>query len=211
MAFFSLMLGQVASSAAVWPFFRAERGGVTRVLELGAGVGFASLALLKGCGYGGNGSKHKIRILTTDKEPRALVLAALNAARHGVARRQKFEVFDFTDDKQVERLCPESYEFDLVMGAALQFDDAALWPPGRLWDVLARCVAPGGVVLLAHTAAVLSPPPGWAEEETRISGNDVGMRPRDHTDSEYEVLAVRRAGGGAGGGGSAHLAGGDEL
>lgn len=191
------VLGQVASSTAVRPFFRAERGGVTRILELGAGVGFASLALLKGCGYGGNGSKHKIRILTTDKEPRALVLAASNAARHGVARRQKFEVFDFTDDEQVENHCPGEYKYDLVMGAALQFDDATLWPPGRLWDVLARCVAPGGVVLLAHTAAVLSPPRGWAEEVTRISGNDVGMRPRDHADSEYEVLAVRRAGGGA--------------
>ena len=97
--------------------------------------------------------------------------------------------------------------FDLVLGAALQYEE--WWE--RLWVVLARTLQSGGGdgrAVLVHTVGTIQPPVAFCVLE-RVGGESFGMLARDGRDhgselgtfSDFELVRVglRRADGGCGG------------
>ena len=102
----------------------------TRVLELGCGAGLAGLAAASaGCAA-----------TVTDREPRAVALAAANAAANGLNVTAAVLDWDAPPALSPER------RFDLVLGADL------LYQPdlhGALLATLAAVTAPGGAAWLA--------------------------------------------------------------
>ena len=92
-----------------------------RVLELGAGVGAPSIA----CALSG------ARVLATDVAPTSLALIEANAGLNGVAAAAlRTARFDWHSDADLERVAAGG-PYDLVMGAALQFERAPPRPRPR--------------------------------------------------------------------------------
>jgi len=91
-----------------------------RVLELGAGIGAAAIAAAR-CGAS---------VLATDVAWRALALTVENAALSGVVVEAR--QYDWDDEAGAEDLRRTHGPFDLVIGAALQYET---WED-RLWTTL---------------------------------------------------------------------------
>jgi predicted nicotinamide N-methyase len=106
------------------------------VIEIGAGVGLAGLAARTA----------GAEVVQTDHEPAALALAERNAERNGIAGVRQLRA-DWRD-------WPACGRFDLVIGADVAFD-AELH--ASLIDVIGRCRAPGGLVLLADPCRAATP------------------------------------------------------
>jgi predicted nicotinamide N-methyase len=183
---------------ALWTSARVgDDGHVPRVLELGAGTGAASVAAAVA------GAAH---VLSTDALNRSLALSAANAALAGVPEsRFHLSLADFMVDADVSRLA-ELGPYDLIMGAALQFER---WED-RLWPVLERlsapassgahaqttstCVTSGTIVALAHTLGAIAEPPPPFKLVDRVPGTAFGMRTKwSRHETDFEVVVVHRA------------------
>ena len=91
-----------------------------RVLELGAGIGAAAIAAAR-CGAS---------VLATDVAWRALALTVENAALSGVEVEAR--QYDWDDEASAVALRRSHGPFDLIIGAALQYET---WED-RLWTTL---------------------------------------------------------------------------
>lgn len=166
-----------------------------RAIELGCGTGTASLAAAK--------SGRFSSVLATDAATRALALATANAALNGVDDIVQAQRLDWLADSSVEAIAAQHGTFDLVLGAALQFET---WE-ARLWSVLRAITHPGSIVALAHTTGVVfgahafsSDEEGAVVEESgfhelkRISGLSFGFHTRWAQDvSDFEIVLFRRS------------------
>jgi hypothetical protein len=145
-----------------------QRWAGRRVLELGSGVGAASVVAAH-CGAA---------VTATDLEWRALGLTLVNALSNGVAaavgagnESAGFGTvmvlrLDWDDLLQVANVQAQYGPFDEIIGASLQFEK---WKD-RMWEVLARLAAPAGGpstrLALAASAGQLAQCDGDGDELT---------------------------------------------
>jgi predicted nicotinamide N-methyase len=135
-----LLADRPANWAQVWPSAVAAGERVLsepklvagqRVLELGAGLGFASVcAALAGAS----------EVVATDREPDAALYAAANAAENTCTVQTRTS--DWSHGWQ-------HGEYDVVLAADIIYDESA---PPLLAKVLEKAVRPGGIVLLFDNA-----------------------------------------------------------
>jgi hypothetical protein len=162
----------------------ASDNGIRRpkILELGTGTGAAAIAAAT--------RSRAASVWATDVAERSLALAAANAVLNGV--RLRTHKLDWHNDDDVAGLASEHGPFDLVIGAALQFET---WQETRLWSVLEALTSAGSAVALAHTLGVIDAPPTGSPfvEVTRISGLTYGLRTRwNRNESDFEIVLLRR-------------------
>ncbi|CAE8588628.1 unnamed protein product, partial [Polarella glacialis] len=151
-----------------------------KVLELGAGVGGPAVAAAA-CGA---------KVLATDEALRSLALIQANAGLNG--EELDTEAFDWHDDAHLDRIRGHG-PFDLIIGAALRFED--WWP--RLWHVLSELSqgqrAP--LIALVHSSDAIQPPAEWFQLVQRISGDAYGMarpdRGPDFAASDFELVLFK--------------------
>ena len=180
------------------------------VLELGAGTAGASLSFLAALRRVANATDRSYVVTATDAADRALALATANAAFNRLPL--KTHALDYDDAESVSAFAALSGPFDMVLGAALQFER---WQHSHLWrtlrlltrrppfdsregqtanEELTAALGPS-IVALAHTAGALETPPlesGFVEVE-RISGLRYGMRTRWREDmSDFEIVLLER-------------------
>lgn len=174
----------------LWPAITTEACGFgneqhRRVIELGCGTGVASIAAAKYARFSFT--------LATDAAARALVQTTANAALNGVHASMRAQKLDWLADESVGAVAAEHGTFDLVLGAALQFETWEM----RRWSVLRRLTHPGSIVALAHTTGALRGPEdvdgsGFVELE-RISGLAFGLHTRwSQNDADFEIVLLRR-------------------
>jgi len=150
-----------------------------KVLELGAGVGVASIAAAV-CGA---------QVLATDNAVRSLALIEANAAMNGVSLRTG--LFDWHNDQQLAQI-RSAGPFDYIIGASLRFEE--WW--SRLWQSLGLLSETRTKIILVHTTDGITPPLQFQLLE-RTSGDAFGMaRPdrgegNDHSD--FEVVVMQKA------------------
>ena len=157
-----------------------------RVLELGAGVGAASLAAALCVDHAAGG-----RVLSTDRAAHSVAIVAANAALNGLDDAVTTATLDWDDDAALAQAAAAHGPFDLVLGAALQFET---WQ-GRLAGVLAALLKPGGRAVLAHTIGGLAslPAGGVLWEEARTPALAFGMHTAHSREaSDFEVVLLRR-------------------
>lgn len=192
--------------------------GQALAVELGAGVGFPSIALAKAlhntegtCTSADVCDQPKIApmVLATDTSHASLAMIASNAHKNGVGKFVAAFKANHTDADSLSSLIGQvslSNEakdgFDVVFGSSLQalFDDtsqksAALW---RSLDALVSQNNPNAVVLLSHVRTGsdrISLPPDHEQQFEcirRVSGDQFDMRTRDGGTSDFEIVLLRR-------------------
>uniref|UniRef100_A0A7S3NL11 Calmodulin-lysine N-methyltransferase n=1 Tax=Aureoumbra lagunensis TaxID=44058 RepID=A0A7S3NL11_9STRA len=202
----------------LWPagylmaqYLYKDKYGIGNLLILGSGIGLEAVALCRPNQVSEN-------IVVTDIQPRALAYSAVNVFLNCAPPydNYKFSVFDWRTSSD---LCNQTY--DLVIGAALQFEDPQAWPsPYHLEHLLDQCLSQNEYarVMLAHSLydnlilnlfdtdasseEVSSTECSYDESRyqspfyilERISGDNFGMFARHSTTSEFtiSVLARRR-------------------
>ena len=146
----------------------------TTVLELGCGAGLAGLAAASAGSDATAVDVTAVDVTATDLEPRAVALAAANAAANGL--RVAARTLDWRD--------PPHEPFDRVIGADL------LYQPdlhAALLNTLAATVAAGGEALLAD--------PGRSVAAAFLhAAGDAGWRVRLEDESGHELWRPRVAG-----------------
>lgn len=190
----------------------ARPHGLTRVLELGTGTGAVAIAAVA---VGATDGRHRISAVATDVANRSIALAVANAALAGVTN-VLVQPLDWYDDASIAAAIADGGPgpFDLVLGAALQFEQ---WQE-RLWSVLERLtIAPstapdagdescaeggsrggdhaGSLVALSHTIGAIQSPPvsvAFVEVERVPGAPRYGMTSRWSGESEFEVVLLRR-------------------
>ena len=125
------------SSFALARHLAALEGGGRRLLELGCGVGLASVAATH-AGF---------RVTATDYYDDALAFASVNVARNGLPTPATRMV----DWRQ---LPPDLGTFDLVVASDVLYEPRY---PGLIAEVLARTLAEGGEGLIADPGRVAAP------------------------------------------------------
>lgn len=138
------------------------------ILELGAGVGAASIAAAAAA----RAANLHVSILATDQSRQSVALTTANAAMNGA--NISAQVFDFTDYEEIISAVSDHGRFDLVLGASLEFEK---WDD-ILFEVLGMLTRDGGVIALVHSTNELGRPPVDSSlfEVTRISGLQYGMQ-----------------------------------
>lgn len=157
-------------------------------IELGAGIGVASITLLSQLGA--------YQVLATDTSPHSWALTLSNAMANNVS-----VLVDHLNHTNVQSLTTIRQEyrpkegFLIVMGSSLQLlfqntssSDAFLW---KALDVL---LADRGIGVFAHTAteALQHPADGRYSLMTRISGDQYDMKTRGGTSSDFEIVVFQR-------------------
>lgn len=179
------------------------------VLELGVGVGLASIALSKTMRLHGN----EQTVIATDISKSALDLTVTNAYRNGVGEmivameadyRDKGSLLEVKD--KINLLCDntskqEQQGFDIIIGSSLQslFDgtqngNAPLW---LTMDTLLSKSNPSATVLLSHVRSGserIQVPDETIHFELvrRIPGDQFNMKTRDGQRSDFELVIFRR-------------------
>jgi len=171
------LLAQWASGACA-----RVQGLAGAVLELGAGVGAASVA----CALSSGGA----RVVATDIEPRSLALATANAALNGATALETTRL-DWYDDAELGRMAAAG-PYTIIMGASLQYE---AWT-ARLWALLGALASEETLVALVHTTGALrldEAARAAFHEVERIGGAALGMGvgPADDVYSEFEVVLLR--------------------
>jgi predicted nicotinamide N-methyase len=165
-----------------------------RVLELGAGIGAVSITAAE-CGAS---------VVATDKELRSLGLTMANSVSNGIpiADSQSgasavagltVQKFDWSDVTDLERIL-DAGPFDLVLGAALQFESRwdELWP---LLQRLSSSAQSPRIVLVHTTNSIEVPAAVQLCEVSRTSGKEFGMVTRQNDlMSDFEVVELAEAG-----------------
>lgn len=129
----------------------AARDSAPRIVEVGCGVGYATLHLARGAAEG--------RIVAVDDDPAALELAREHLARAGVAERVELRA-----GAPPEALDGLTAPLDLVVV------DAARWEPRRLLDLLLPLVRVGGtLVFLGVLADGRVGDPALRDEDDRLA------------------------------------------
>ncbi len=85
----------------------ARREETLRIADVGTGSGCLAVALAKEC--------PRARVTATDISPAALLVAARNAARHGVAERVEFREMNLLSSLLPALRLPEGSRFDLIV------------------------------------------------------------------------------------------------
>lgn len=172
------LLAQWASGACA-----RLQGGAGAVLELGAGVGAASVACALSSG--------SARVVATDLEPRSLALATANAALNGATALETSRL-DWHDETDARRMVAAG-PWAIIMGASLQYE---AWT-ARLWALLGALASEETLVALVHTTGALQldgPALAAFHEVERIGGAALGMGvgPAGDVYSEFEVVLLRK-------------------
>ncbi|KAL7549424.1 hypothetical protein ACHAWF_012695 [Thalassiosira exigua] len=187
-------------------------------VELGAGVGFASVAFAKAMQYQmemdgdsdnlvcGKQSASPLVVATDISNP-SLALIASNAQRNGVGDLVNVLKANHTDSNSLSLIFRQyptlsNDGFDVVLGSSLQalFDgtskqSAALWH--SLDAVLSR-KNPNAVAIFSHIRTgderikLPSAPERLFECVRRVSGDHFGIMTRDGHNSDFELVLLRR-------------------
>ena len=169
------------------------------VLELGAGIGFPSIALARS--LQAKLSSRKIVIVATDQAPQARALTAANA-HAAQAAAVTTAPLDHMNTTAMENFRSREYPtgFSIVMGAALPglVDDESAGnnKDHHLWHMLDLLLADEkeSIVLLAHTIHSLQVPNHAKFVRIRtISGDVFNMTTRLGASSDFEISVLRRA------------------
>lgn len=164
----------------VWPagpdmarmVHRADWSPRTRILEVGCGVGLVSL------GAAARGWD----VVTSDNQPEAVRLAAVNAGRNGLV----------VEELLLDWRHPQSRQFDRIVGCDLTYDEYLHEP---LLDVLEAMLAPGGEVWLADFGRLHAP---LFMRRARSAGFEVelldenGERLGEFRTAKYQLFKLRR-------------------
>ena len=199
---------------------QTDRGRVAAV-ELGAGVGFASIAFAKAArrhaADDATGTDAPV-IVATDLSKSSFALVTANTHENGVGGAVVAWEANHTDATSLSSLSQrvaamfgngsdgdDDRGFSVVLGSSLQglFDGtrqhgAALW---RTLDALLSADDPDAVALLSHVGTgddrialpPASPRRGRFECVRRISGDRFAMTTRDGRGSDFELVLLRRA------------------
>jgi hypothetical protein len=185
-------------------------------VELGAGVGFPSIAFSKVLRY----HKQKVSnhtevcdqshnsplIVALDVSNSSVSLITTNAHKNGVGRNviaMRVNQSDITALSRLSQRFTSSDGFDVVIGSSLQaiFDgtsrqDASLW---QTLNALLSSKNGNAIVVLAHVKTgderIELPPNSEFECVRRVSGDHFGMKTRDGHSSDFELVILRRVGG----------------
>ena len=178
--------------------FNDAVGNASSALELGTGVGFASIAFCKTLILHG----YPLPIIAADVSKSALDLAVNNAYRNRVKDMiTPIEVDYMNHDSLLMLRNTTNSGFDIILGSSLQSlfngtQDAA----APLWltvDTLLSRDNPNALVILSHIRSSeerIQVPDGSISFELvrRISGNVFNMKTRDGNDSDFEIVILRR-------------------
>lgn len=179
-------------------------------VELGAGIGAASIALALSLGRTFGNIKGKALfsplVVATDKAPHALALSVANANRNGAS--VGVAQVDHTNATSLSQLSQSfatgiegdnGSSFAIVIGSSLgSFFDGTDDPQSALWlamDLLLDSDNPNAVTVLAHTKAEPLKPPGDGSFRLirQIPGDFFGMETHSGTSSDFEISIFQRS------------------
>jgi hypothetical protein len=168
-----------------------KHGTSPNALELGAGIGFPSIALarLVKSNIGGV-------VVATDNAPHALALTASNAKAANVSVATS--ILDFYEWADVRRIRQEyTGGFSVILGSALQsmFEDSTRDANHRLWKIMDALLdhSDHAIALLAHTTGLLNvPQKGIFSRIKTISGMKFGLKCRYKDASDFEISVLQR-------------------
>ncbi|KAL3935695.1 MAG: hypothetical protein SGBAC_008836 [Bacillariaceae sp.] len=178
-------------------------------LELGSGIGAASIALAMATMSLNSVVEHSgpPLVIAADNSPQALALSTANVAANSLSEAIKIQKLDHFDMEKVKQL-KESYfgdgcadeGFSLVLGSSLlSFFVDTNHPNAPLWqalDILLHCnpKKPPALVLLVHTKVEPVHPPndGSFRLVRRISGDVFDMQTRSSASSDFELSVFAR-------------------
>ena len=186
--------------------FDSLRGGNTVAVEIGSGVGFASISLAKAlqstnvCSQPGKSPV----VIAADIKDSSLALITSNAKRNGVGNFVTAFKANHTDQDSLSHMLNTWAQrgFDLVIGSSLQaLFDATETVEAPLWATLDALVSksnPDATVLLAHVKSEnerikLHSENGKFQIAKRISGDQFNMTTSDGSPSDFEIVVIRRA------------------
>ena len=185
-------------------------------IELGAGVGFPSLAFAKAIRYhrernntsndaevcDDESDKNSMPfVVATDVSNSSVALIASNARINGVSSNVPPMRLNHTDTSELLHLTQQFVNgFDVIIASSLQSlfdntsrDDALLW---QVLDALLSKDNDDAIIVLSHVKTgderIQLPTVSVFECIRRISGDHFGMKTRDGLNSEFELVVVRR-------------------
>ena len=191
-------------------------------IELGAGVGFPSIAFAKAVKYlkrgrrkgGTNTCEEDMApvVLATDISNASLALITSNTHKNGLSGLVAAQRANHSDPDSLHLMTQQAFltangervnkdGFDVIIGSSLQalFDgtsqqSAALW---QSLDVLLSKDNPNAVVILSHVRTSderieLPIESSRFECIRRISGDSFDMKTRDGNSSDFELILLRR-------------------
>ncbi len=190
--------------------------GAPLAIELGAGVGFPSIALAKAMKHQGNFLSHAI--VATDSSKASCSLVIENSYRNGVGKMINVTEANFLEGSIShirEKFFGNSVDgesrngFNLIIGSSLQGlfhgtseTNAKLW---KTLDALLSKSDPNSVVILSHVRygderievpehkqIVSDGDSATFECIRRISGDIFDMKTRDDKSSDFEIILLRR-------------------
>lgn len=183
------------------------------VVELGAGVGFPSIAFSKALRHHKPEASNNTEvcdqnhnsplIVAIDMANASVALIASNAHKNGVGRdviAMRVNQTDITALSHLSRQFASSDGFDVVIGSSLQalFDGTSL-QYASLWQTLGALLSRtngNAIVVLSHvkTGDERIEIPLLSEFECirRVSGDHFGMKTRDGHSSDFELVILRR-------------------
>jgi hypothetical protein len=185
-------------------------------VELGAGVGFPSIAFSKVLRYHKQDDSNHTEvcdqshnsplIVALDVSNSSVSLITTNARKNGVGRNVialRVNQSDMTALSRLSQQFTSSDGFDVVIGSSLQalFDgtsrqNASLW---QTLDVLLSRKNGNAIVVLSHVKTgderIELPPKSDFECVRRVSGDHFKMKTRDDHSSDFELVILRRVGG----------------
>ena len=182
-------------------------------VELGAGVGFPSIAFSKAlrsheheasnnpevCDQ----SHNSPLIVAMDISNSSVALIASNAHENGVGRdviALRVNQSDITALSRLSQRFASSGGFDAVIGASLQaLFDGTTRHNASLWQTLGALLSKkngNAVAVLSHVKTgderIEIPPESEFECVRRVSGDHFGMKTRDGHSSDFELVVLRR-------------------
>jgi len=186
-------------------------------VEIGSGVGFASISLAKALQSSNTCNTSELAnqpfnlacsppgpvIIATDIKDPSLALVTLNAQRNGVGGLVTAFKANHTDQDSMTQVLNTWARrgFDLVLGSSLQaLFDATETLEAPLWATLDALVSksnPDATVLLAHVKEneriELPVENGMFQIAKRISGDQFSMTTSSGSTSDFEIVVLRRA------------------
>jgi hypothetical protein len=182
-------------------------------VELGAGVGFPSIAFskaLRSHNYEASNNPevcdqrdNSPLIAAIDISNSSVALIASNAQNNGVGRdviAMRVNQSDITALSRLSERFASSGGFDVVIGSSLQaLFDGTTRQNASLWQTLGALLSNkngNAIVVLSHVKTgderIDIPPESEFECVRRISGDHFGMKTRDGHSSDFELVILRR-------------------
>ena len=169
-------------------------------LELGTGIGAASIALAKQLQIILQRDSPRL-VVATDKAVSALALTVANSHAAGVSSLVKVTQLDHYNVSSVQKFKAKHAPsgFAIILGSSLQkLFDGTEAKNHHLWtilDLLLMDKHDGAIILLAHTVNGLEKSDDSLFERIKvISGDTFGMTTRYGESSDFEISVFRRRG-----------------